>query len=76
MTDIKKIKRIIADKLRCDIKTIKEESTFADLGADSIDSIELIMRFEEEYNIEITDKDAKNIKTVGDIINYINIHNT
>jgi len=69
--DFDKIKGIIADKLPCEPGDIKKESTFADLGADSLDSVELIMGFEEEFSIEIPDEDAEKIKTVGNAIDYI-----
>lgn len=69
--DFEKIKDIIEDKLGCDRSAIKEDTSFADLGADSLDSVELIMGFEEEFDIEIPDSDAQNIKSVSDAIKYI-----
>jgi acyl carrier protein len=54
---------------------IKPESSFIeDLGADSLDIVELVMAMEEEFEVEIPDEEAENIKTVGDAINYINSH--
>ena len=54
---------------------IKPESSFIeDLGADSLDIVELVMAMEEEFEVEIPDEEAENIKTVGDAINYINTH--
>jgi len=74
MADFEKVKSIIVDKLGCAADDVKEEATFADLGADSLDSVELIMAFEEEFGIEIPDEDAEKIKTVGDALKYINDH--
>ena len=69
--DFDKVKSIIVEKLSCDATDVKPESSFTDLGADSLDSVELIMGFEEEFNIEIPDDDAEKIKTVQDVIDYI-----
>ncbi len=67
-----RVKEIIADQLGVDIEQIKPESKFVDdLGADSLDVVELIMAFEEEFGIEIPDEDAEKIATVGDVLNYI-----
>ncbi len=67
-----RIKEIIADQLGIDVEQIKPESKFVDdLGADSLDVVELIMAFEEEFDVEIPDEDAEKIQTVGDVINYI-----
>ncbi|RMD47043.1 MAG: acyl carrier protein [Aquificota bacterium] len=67
-----RIKEIIADQLGIDVSQIKPESKFVDdLGADSLDVVELIMAFEEEFDVEIPDEDAEKIQTVGDVINYI-----
>ncbi|GAB6072704.1 acyl carrier protein [Venenivibrio stagnispumantis] len=67
-----RVKEIIADQLGVDIESIKPESKFVeDLGADSLDVVELIMAFEEEFGIEIPDEDAEKISTVGDVLNYI-----
>jgi len=70
-----KVKSIIADQLGVGEDEIKAESSFIeDLGADSLDIVELVMAMEEEFEIEIPDDEAENIKTVGDAINYINTH--
>jgi len=67
-----KIKEIIIDKLGVDEGKIKDEAKFIDdLGADSLDTVELIMQFEEEFNIEIPDEDAETITTVGKAVSYI-----
>ena len=67
-----KVKEIIIDKLGVDGKKITMEAKFIDdLGADSLDTVELIMQFEEEFGIEIPDDDAENITTVGSAIKYI-----
>jgi acyl carrier protein len=70
-----KVKTIIADQLGVGEDEIKPESSFIeDLGADSLDIVELVMAMEEEFEIEIPDEQAENIKTVGDATNYINTH--
>ena len=70
-----KLKEIIADKLSVNEDEITMESTFIDdLGADSLDIVELIMALEEELEMEITDEDAEGFKTVGDVVEYITEH--
>ncbi|MBS2029550.1 MAG: acyl carrier protein [Deltaproteobacteria bacterium] len=70
-----KVKSIIAEQLGVGEDEIKPESNFIDdLGADSLDIVELVMAMEEEFEVEIPDDEAENIKTVGDAINYINSH--
>jgi len=72
-TDIEgKVKAIIADKLGVDEKEITPQASFTnDLGADSLDTVELIMEFEKEFNIAIPDEQAEKISTVGEAIEYI-----
>jgi acyl carrier protein len=70
--DFEKIKKIIVDRLGVDEAEVTLEATFVDdLGADSLDTLELVMALEEEFGIEIPDEDAENITTVGDAIKYI-----
>ena len=70
-----RVKQIIADQLGIDENEIAMESSFIDdLGADSLDIVELIMALEEEFNIEIPDEEAEKISTVGDIVEYIKAH--
>ncbi|MBE3093147.1 MAG: acyl carrier protein [Chloroflexi bacterium] len=72
MEAMDKIKKIIVDQLGVDESKITEDSSFVDdLGADSLDIVELIMAFEEEFDIEIPDEDAEKIKTVGDTVKYL-----
>jgi acyl carrier protein len=72
MSTFDKIKEVIIDKLGVDDSAITEEAHFVnDLGADSLDTVELIMEFEEEFGIEIPDEDAENITTVSSAIKYI-----
>ncbi|CEI58590.1 Acyl carrier protein [Candidatus Portiera aleyrodidarum] len=72
----KKIKLIVSKKLNINPNIIKKNSFFIEeLGADSLDIIELVMALEEEFNIEITDEESKNIKNIKDIINYIKKYN-
>jgi len=67
-----KVKSIIVDKLGVDEKEVNNESSFTnDLGADSLDTVELIMEFEKEFNIAIPDDQAEKISTVGQAIEYI-----
>jgi acyl carrier protein len=67
-----RIKKIIVNRLGVDESKITEDSSFFDdLGTDSLDIVELIIAFEEEFDIEIPDEDAEKIKTVGDAINEI-----
>ena len=67
-----KVKAIIVDKLGVDEAEVKPEASFTnDLGADSLDTVELIMEFEKEFNISIPDDKAETIATVGDAISYI-----
>lgn len=68
-----KIKDIIAEQLGVKVEEVKPEASFIDdLGADSLDTVELIMALEEEFNVEIPDEDAEKMMTVGDAMKYIN----
>lgn len=70
-----KVKAIIVDKLGVDENEVVESASFTnDLGADSLDTVELIMEFENQFNITIPDTESENIQTVGDAINYIESH--
>jgi acyl carrier protein len=73
MTDIKeRVKKIVAEHLGVEADKVVETAKFIeDLGADSLDNVELIMTFEEEFGIEIPDEEAEKIKTVGDAISKI-----
>ena len=73
MSDIEsKVKAIIVDKLGVDEAEVKNEASFAnDLGADSLDTVELVMEFEKEFQIQIPDDQAEKISTVGDAVAYI-----
>ena len=67
-----KVKSIIVDKLGVDEKEVTPAASFTnDLGADSLDTVELIMEFEKEFNIAIPDEQAENIQTVGQAIEYL-----
>ena len=68
-----KVKKIIAEKLSVDLEEIVPEASFVDdLGADSLDLVELIMSMEEEFDTDISDEDAEQITTVKDAIDYVN----
>jgi len=70
-----KVKSIIAEQLGVGEDEIKPESSFIDdLGADSLDIVELVMAMEEEFDVEIPDEQAESIKTVKDAVDYINSH--
>ena len=67
-----KVKQVIADHLAVDLTKVTDNANFVNnLGADSLDTIELVMALEEEFGFEITDSDAEKIETVGDAIKYI-----
>ncbi|HET6527714.1 MAG TPA: acyl carrier protein [Balneolaceae bacterium] len=67
-----KVKAIIVDKLGVDESEVTHEANFTnDLGADSLDTVELIMEFEKEFDISIPDEDAENIATVGNAVDYL-----
>lgn len=76
MSDIaNRVKDIIVDKLTVDEAEVTPTAEFSkDLGADSLDTVELIMEFEKEFNLTIPDEDAEKIATVGDAIAYIESH--
>ena len=67
-----KVKEIIVEQLGVNAEQVKPEASFIeDLGADSLDTVELVMAFEEEFGAEIPDEDAEKLKTVGDVIKYL-----
>ncbi|RME58317.1 MAG: acyl carrier protein [Candidatus Dadabacteria bacterium] len=70
-----RVRNIIVEQLGVSAEEVTPDASFIeDLGADSLDIVELIMALEEEYDIEIPDEDAEKIQTVRDVINYINEH--
>ncbi len=75
MADVVRIKAIVAEQLGVEEAEITEDASFVDdLGADSLDTVELVMALEEEFGIEIPDEDAEKIATVKDAITYIEEH--
>jgi len=66
-----KLAGIVAEKLHIERTHVKAESTMQDLGADSLDMVEIIMRIEEEFNIEINDADAEKLNTMQEVVTYI-----
>jgi len=73
MSDVEnKVKSIVVDKLNVEAGSVTKEASFIDdLGADSLDIVELVMAMEDEFNLEIPDEEAEKIKTVGDVMSYI-----
>ena len=77
MSDIEqRVKKIVAEQLGANEADVKLESSFVeDLGADSLDTVELVMALEEEFECEIPDEDAEKITTVQQAVDYVNAHN-
>jgi acyl carrier protein len=73
MSDVaERVKKIVVEHLGVDEGKVEESASFIDdLGADSLDTVELVMAFEEEFNVEIPDDAAEKIQTVGDAVNFI-----
>ncbi len=72
---LEKVKAVVIEQLDCKADEVKEDSKFIeDLGADSLDVVELVMALEEEFDIEIPDEDAEGILTVADALKYIEDH--
>ncbi len=72
MDIMSKVKEIIVNELSVDEAQITQDARFIeDLGADSLDTVELIMKFEEEFDINIPEEDAEKMKTVGEAVNYL-----
>lgn len=76
MSDVyDRVKRIVVDRLGVDEPQVVLEASFKDdLGADSLDVVELVMELEDEFDLEISDEDAEKISTVGDVVKYIEAH--
>ncbi|HED23604.1 MAG TPA: acyl carrier protein [Firmicutes bacterium] len=66
-----KVKEIIAEQLEVAVDKLSIDTTFEDIDADSLDIVELVMALEEEFDLEISDQEIENIKTVGDVVKYI-----
>ena len=70
-----RVKKIVAEQLGMKVEEIKKDASFIDdLGADSLDTVELVMAFEEEFETEIPDEEAEKIKTVGEALEYLKNH--
>jgi len=76
VTDVsEKVIQIVSEQMNVDKSQVTPETTFInDLGADSLDTVELVMQFEDEFNLSIPDEDAEKIQAVGDAIKYIEEH--
>lgn len=66
-----KVKAIVSEQLEVAIGNLTVETTFEEIDADSLDIVELVMALEEEFDLEISDQEIENIKTIGDIVKYI-----
>lgn len=73
---LQKMITIIAEQLKIDRAAIKPESTFKDLGADSLDMVQIIMKLEEQFGIEINDADAEKMEKLSDAVTYVNARRT
>ncbi|HZK24931.1 MAG TPA: acyl carrier protein [Oscillospiraceae bacterium] len=71
MDVLSKVKGLISDQLGADEANIALETSFEELDADSLDIVELVMAIEEEFSLEISDEEVENIKSVGDVVRYI-----
>lgn len=70
--EFEKVKKVVAEQMGVDEASISKETSFVDdLGADSLDVVELIMALEEEFDMEFSDGEAEDIKTIGDVVDYI-----
>ena len=77
MDTLEKVRMIIVEQLGVDAAEVTAEASFIDdLGADSLDTVELVMAFEEEFDLEIADEDAEKIKKVQEAVTYIDGHST
>ncbi len=76
MSDVvERVKKIVVDRLGVDESEVTLEASFKDdLGADSLDVVELVMELEDEFDLEISDEDAEKVTTVGEVVNYIKSH--
>ena len=70
--EFEKVKKVVAEQMGVDEASISKDTSFVDdLGADSLDVVELIMALEEEFDMEFNDGDAEKVKTIGDVVEYI-----
>ncbi len=70
-----KVRDIIVDQLGVNAEQVVKDARFIeDLGADSLDTVELVMAFEEEFSIEVPDEEAEKLQTVGDVVSYVEEH--
>lgn len=75
MSTFDRVKKIVVDRLGVDESAVAMEASFKDdLGADSLDVVELVMELEDEFDLEISDEDAEKITTVGEVVKYIESH--
>lgn len=73
---LQKITALVMQELKVDANRLQENITFQELGADSLDMVQLIMKLEETFGIEIRDEDAEGMRTLGDVVTYVTQHRT
>jgi len=73
---LEKVVAIVVAKLDVDADRVKNAATLQDLGADSLDLVELVMKFEEQFGMEIDDEQAENLKTVGEVVEFVHSRRT
>ena len=75
MSTLEKVRKVVIEQLSVDEALVTPEASFTgDLGADSLDTVELVMAFEEEFGLEIPDEEAEKIQSVGQAVDYIKAH--
>nr|UAD87229.1 acyl carrier protein [Gracilaria pacifica] len=74
MSVLERVKNVVVEQLNANFQEIKEDTTFTSLGADSLDTVELVMALEEEFSLEIRDEDAEKIENISEAVEFIKDH--